>query len=250
MISTHLHLNAKFFGGATEDDLRNAAERCDGEERIAAIWRIPSDVASSAACASFPPALFLPCFWPHLAVLSPCLISGYCTGVSLFEGTTYFLTDKALHVLVDASVGGCLYRTGKDSGQVGLNEIKSIVVNNAASGLCAGFSPSTLDVQVPYGSPVANSGGSSDKSPGTFKMFVQNPDEARKLLMAAKNAFVGSSAGGSFAGGIIAPGSVQMAIAEKKSPGEKLVKLKELLDIGAVTQEEFDSKKKELLSRM
>jgi len=41
-----------------------------------------------------------------------------------------------------------------------------------------------------------------------------------------------------------------MAIAEKKSPGEKLVKLKELLDIGAVTQEEFDSKKKELLSRM
>ena len=81
-------------------------------------------------------------------------------------------------------------------------------------------------------------------------MFVQNPDEARKLLMAAKNAFVGSSAGGSFAGGIIAPGSVQMAIAEKKSPGEKLVKLKELLDIGAVTQEEFDSKKKELLSRM
>lgn len=84
MISTHLHLNAKFFGGATEDDLRNAAERCDGEERIAAIWRIPPDVASSAACASFPPALFLPCFWPHLAVLSPCLISGYCTGVSLF----------------------------------------------------------------------------------------------------------------------------------------------------------------------
>lgn len=143
-----------------------------------------------------------------------------------------------------------MYRTGKDSGQVGLNEIKSIVVNNAASGLCAGFSTSTLDVQVPYGSPVANSGGSSDKSPGTFKMFVQNPDEARKLLMAAKNAFVGSSAGGSFAGGIIAPGSVQMAIAEKKSPGEKLVKLKELLDIGAVTQEEFDSKKKELLSRM
>ena len=34
------------------------------------------------------------------------------------------------------------------------------------------------------------------------------------------------------------------------NPVEKIKQLKEMLDIGAITQEEFDAKKKEILSKM
>lgn len=77
------------------------------------------------------------------------------------------LTDRNVHVMIDASFGPCgqCYRTGTDWGTVGLNQVQSLVVNNASSGLlsccCA---VGSLNLGVPYGSPVANYGGGKLRS--------------------------------------------------------------------------------------
>jgi len=161
------HSRAKLLREATQDDLYKAAERCDPNETILAVWRVPKDSRGPAACSNFPVPLLLPCFWPHLCILSPICLLGYVAAKGVAEGTTYVLTDRNVHVMIDASFGPCgqCYRTGTDWGTVGLNQVQSLVVNNASSGLlsccCA---VGSLNLGVPYGSPVANYGGGKLRS--------------------------------------------------------------------------------------
>ena len=156
MSSLVRHAGAILRDGATEEDLRTCASKCDPNERILAVWRVPKEMIGRATrgsvCAT--PLLFMPCFWPHMVILSPFICAAYFAIENTLEGTTYFLTDKALHIVRDVDCCGGCYRSGNDYGSVALNEIKSIAVNNAASGACGCcYSFSSLDVGVPISSP-------------------------------------------------------------------------------------------------
>ena len=251
------HSRAKLLSEATHEDLVKAAERCDANETILAVWRVPKDSRGPAACSNFPAPLLLPCFWPHLCILSPVCLLGYVAAKGVAKGTTYVLTDRNVHVMIDASFGPCgqCYRTGTDWGTVGLNEVRSLVVNNASSGVfsccCAAGS---LNLGVPYGSPVANYGGGKRTLPSTLRMFIANPDEARALIQDAKAKYTGTNAGGGANVTMISPGGTAIpqmsAAAAEKSPAEKIADLKGLLDMGAIDQGEYDAKKRELLNQM
>lgn len=251
------HSRAKLLSEATQDDLYKAAERCDPNETILVVWRVPKESRGPAACSNFPVPLLLPCFWPHLCILSPICLLGYVAAKGVAEGTTYVLTDRNVHVMIDASFGPCgqCYRTGTDWGTVGLNQVQSLVVNNASSGLlsccCA---VGSLNLGVPYGSPVANYGGGKRSAPSTLRMYVDNPDEARALIQDAKAKYTGTSAGGDANVTMISPGGTAIpqmsAAAAEKSPAEKIADLKGLLDMGAIDAGEYDAKKRELLNQM
>ena len=106
-----------------------------------------------------------------------CLL-GYVAAKGVAKGTTYVLTDRNVHVMIDASFGPCgqCYRTGTNGGTVGLNEVKSLVVNNASSGVfscCCAMG--SLNLGVPYGSPVANYGGGKRTLPSRCEMFIAKP---------------------------------------------------------------------------
>lgn len=267
MSSVARHAGAKLRDGATEEDLRVCASKCDPNERILAVWRVPKEMIGPATRGSvcMSPLLFMPCFWPHLVILSPFLCAAYFGVESTLEGTTYFLTDKALHVVRDIDCCGGCYRSGNDYGSVALNQIMSIAVNNAASGACGCcYNFSSLDMGVPLSSPAANHVvGSKTSRAARLRMVISDVDEARSLVQQAKETFVGSAAGGAFAGGIIAPGSVHMSTAGDFSVGggggagggggsvaDKIMQLKMLLDAGAITSGEYEMKKRELLASM
>ena len=263
MSSLVRHAGAILRDGATEEDLRTCASKCDPNERILAVWRVPKEMIGRATrgsvCAT--PLLFMPCFWPHLVILSPFICAAYFAIENTLEGTTYFLTDKALHIVRDVDCCGGCYRSGNDYGSVALNEIKSIAVNNAASGACGCcYSFSSLDVGVPISSPAATLvAGTKHERAAQLRMFISDVNEARSLVQQAKENFLGSAAGGAFAGGIIAPGSVHMSMVGEGGVGagggggtaaDKIMQLKMLLDAGAITSGESEMKKRDLLASM
>lgn len=83
-----------------------------------------------------------------------------------------------------------------------------------------------------------------------YKVAV-SMEEAAKNEGGAMGSMVGAGAG--LGMGFAMPGMVQQSMpgsTNNESPMDKLKKLKELLDLGALTQEEFDEKKKELMNKM
>ena len=238
------HAGAILRDGATEEDLRTCASKCDPNERILAVWRVPKEMIGRATrgsvCAT--PLLFMPCFWPHMVILSPFICAAYFAIENTLEGTTYFLTDKALHIVRDVDCCGGCYRSGNDYGSVALNEIKSIAVNNAASGACGCcYSFSSLDVGVPISSPAATLvAGTKHERAAQLRMFISDVNEARSLVQQAKENFLGSAAGGAFAGGSSRRGPCTRGVGEgrRRSRGgggtaaDKIMQLKMLLDAG------------------
>ena len=58
-----LNSTAKLLSGATDEDLRVVTQKCAQDEKVIAVWRIPKEKQSTAACSMMPLALFyLPCF--------------------------------------------------------------------------------------------------------------------------------------------------------------------------------------------
>lgn len=83
-----------------------------------------------------------------------------------------------------------------------------------------------------------------------FNIVLKAPAD----VMALRNAWPKGQQGGFIAGsacvGFITqpvPGAVTMGV---EDPSQKIMKLKELLDAGALTQDEFDKKKAEILKKM
>ena len=107
---------------------------------------------------------------------------------ALLQGTTYVLTNKSLHVLVDAEIGPCgaCVQTGKDSSSMPLSEVGAIAVNAKGSGACVCCAFPALMVGTPLGSPMANWGAGKNRPASTLRMVINAPDEAAAMIRAAK----------------------------------------------------------------
>ena len=199
MSSLVRHAGAILRDGATEEDLRTCASKCDPRRTHSRrVARAEGDDRPRDARLGVrdPSAV-------HAVLLAP---HGHPVALhlrSLFRhrehprGTTYFLTDKALHIVRDVDCCGGCYRSGNDYGSVALNEIKSIAVNNAASGACGCcYSFSSLGVGVPISSPAAALvAGTKHERAAQLRMFISDVNEARSLVQQAKENFLGSAAG-------------------------------------------------------
>lgn len=262
MMGMAAHANAKLLSGATHDDLQKCARQVTApNESILAVWRVNEQDRSNAAYSIFPAPLLLPCFWPHLCVLSPCVCAAVSAQYAILKGTLYFLTNKNLGVIVDAAIGPCgvCMRTGVDSGSMPLTEIRSVGINAKGGGACLCCPFSALMVGTPLGSPLANFGGGKGRAASTLRMVVADPDEAAAMIRAAKDTCaLDAAAGGAMAmmqamqrqpGGMVPPvGMTAGAPATALDPAAKIMQLKGLLDAGAISQGEYDRKKVDLLA--
>ena len=100
---------------------------------------------------------------------------------------------------------------------------------------------------LPMGHPLAKlGGGNSNKHMPHTKMalLVDDPAQAATMIREAKDK--STTVPVTVAGAALMP----MQMERPEDPAEAIGKLKSLVDAGAITQEEFDSKKAELLSRM
>ena len=233
-----LNSTAKLLSGATDEDLRVVTQKCAQDEKVIAVWRIPKEKQSTAACSMMPLALFyLPCFWPHALILSPCLCAGYCAANASVKGTTYALTDRNFIRIADFDCYGC-YKSGSDSAATALSDIKAISVNAKASGCTACCSVDALHIGVPAGSPAANYGGRKHVPHSQIRCLMDDPENVRSMINSAKQN----------QNSLFAPET--QAMEASQTAAEKILGLKTLLDAGAITQSEYELKKGELLLAM
>ncbi|EOD15390.1 hypothetical protein EMIHUDRAFT_103350 [Emiliania huxleyi CCMP1516] len=111
---------------------------------------------------------------------------------------------------------------------------------------------STVIVSLPLGHPLATAGGqnSSEHRSGIpnmhMQMLVDNPQEVIQLLRSAKDALMSAPQQ------VVVTTAMPIAPMEMghDDPTEQLAKLKKLLDAGAITEEEYEEKRKPYVDRL
>mmetsp|Transcript_3741 Transcript_3741/g.5752 ORF Transcript_3741/g.5752 Transcript_3741/m.5752 type:complete len:264 (+) Transcript_3741:65-856(+) len=235
------------------------------DEEIIAVWCISPENIRATSLAPFAPALAMPCFWPQLCCLSPCIIAGYSATKEVCDGTIYVLGRKNLYRIVDAKVGGgsspcpCFgFTTGRDSAMQELSGIQGIVaVNSCGEGCCVQLRISHVSIGVPFGSPLANSGATKHQALNThFVMLVEEPEKAARVIREAKEQFNQPTEA------VVAVPVNAMVMERPSSAGvqnigndeddhvKKIRNLKTLLDEELITVEEYETKKAEILERI
>ena len=254
-------------GWHSEDDIQSAKSIIQSDEQIVAVWRCPDEDVNNVAC-SFNPAtklIVLPCFWPHLIICSPLMIAVHFGTKSMLRGTIHILTNRNFYRVVNAHSNCCA--TGLDSGQIALSDI-DVVMANEPGAFCnsGGFPISAVSLGVPYGSPMANAGGSKHRAHNQVMIPLGKATglatEAASIIRSTKDAATrsaGAVVGGQMLGGTSPPYDQNVPIVgasvvvqpmemERADPLEQIMKLKKLLDAGAIDQGEFDEKKAQLMS--
>ena len=104
-------------------------------------------------------------------------------------------------------------------------------------------------VSLPLGHPLATAGGqnsSEHRSGMHMQILVDNPQEVIQLLRSAKDALISAPQL------VVVTTAMPIAPMEmgRDDPTEQLAKLKKLLDAGAITEEEYEEKRKPYVDRL
>ena len=212
-------------------------------ETILAVWTISDENRENALNQPLA-VLALPCLWPPFLLCAPCIWSCMHDQNEAMKTAVYVLTDKRLYQSIDKPVGTA--RWWVDNGDVELKDINS--VEQDLPGPCDCDQQccpvKAVVLGLPMGHPLAKLGGSKYTPATKMVLLVDDPPQAATMIREAKDK--STTAPVTVAGTALTP----MQMERPEDPAEAIGKLKSLLDAGAITQEEFDGKKAELLSRM
>ena len=261
-------------GGVDGDPPQWAVDRAQAlvapGETILGIYTISEKNRTNATLQLMTPMLVLPCFWPHFCILSPCICACIVSSwVSL--GQVFIVTDKRIYRSVDE----CNEKTcstprrccgGRDSADAELSIITSMETVKGGALCCLQLFPTKRVVlRLPFGHPLANAGARKRTPNYLTVIYCDDPEAVMRLIRDAKDKASTAASAVVAPGmvtatvmaapvvqpGIVQPGIVQpMEMEREDDPMTQLKKLKELLDMGAITQAEFDEKKGPLLEKM
>jgi len=194
-----------------------------------------------------------PLFWPHLIIMSPCLAAQYFVAKAVAESLVYVLTNRRLYKSIDPKTGGAVCCSpGQDSGEVELTSITGLGIDLPGNAFGIKCCPTKQVVlSLPLGHALAERervgrGSHRHLALGSkMVMYVDNPQEVVSLIRSVKDAAPGVAPSI-----VVQAAPVQPMEIARDDPAEQIASLKKLLDAGALTQEEFDQKKTELLSRI
>ena len=65
-------------------------------------------IGNVTCCSSFGVFFFLPCFWPHLLILWPCLLAAKISSDRVIHNTFWVLTTTEIKVIVKSHHGCCI----------------------------------------------------------------------------------------------------------------------------------------------
>ena len=259
-------------GGVDGDPPQWAVDRAQAlvapGETILGIYTISEKNRTNATLQLMTPMLVLPCFWPHFCILSPCICA--CIGSSWVSlGQVFIVTDKRIYRSVDTEKTGWTPRCccgGRDSADAELSIITSMETVKGGALCCLQLFPTKQVVlRLPFGHPLANAGARKRIPNYLTVIYCDDPEAVMRLIRDAKDKASTAASAVVAPGmvtatvmaapvvqpGIVQPGIVQpMEMEREDDPMTQLKKLKELLDMGAITQAEFDEKKGPLLEKM
>ena len=233
-------------GGGAPDGPDWAVQRAQGlvssGETILAVWTI-SDENRKNALKSRLACLACPCFWPHAILCAPCICATLHSQNEAMKTIVYVLTNKRLYQSLEKPVAVVCCSQGIDNGDVELKDINSVGQDMPGMQCGQQCCPTKfVVVGLPMGHPLAKLGGTKHTPATKMALLVDDPPQAATMIREAKDA----STTAPVTVGVATP----MEMERPEDPAESIRKLKTLLDAGALTQDEFDAKKAELLSRL
>lgn len=228
--------------GPPTEAWKRAVELVGPGEEILAVYTISDENRRSMTNAMF---ICPPC----LLCCKPCCAPAY---EAMLASTIYIVTDRYLYRQVDSK--NRTFSTGNNSGQCLLSDISSIGTDRPPA--VFGMNPYPMNVVMiglPLGNVLADTGPSmGDGSnrmtmPTQMRMLVDEPEEVMRLIRAAKEKADANRFGG---GGGPVPVVMGADAHADETALDKIKKLSELRDAGAISDASFKAKKDELMRQV
>ena len=244
-------------------DQERAKQIVSKDERIIMTWKPTREQAADAVYGDHCKHVVNPCNWPFQLIGGPCIVACLRQQINRDMNTLVVLTDKKIYRQVDHQGGCCTAHV--PSGEVYLSEVHSVWAGRQRSdgqhidskSMCDACCPTMAFVTL--GLPPSHllaTTGATKRSPHNKTFILVGDDHkeataATKLILETKSGAMGAGAASAPLVDAVAVGpGTQTMERSGDGPLEKIEKLKGLLDIGALTQEEFDEKKAALMAQV
>jgi hypothetical protein len=212
---------------------------------------LENKVGRYACCRTVGPFLVLPCFWPHLLCLWPCLWSGATSVANAARSQYWILTEQELRIVTldhdRCFIPGC-FKSGVNCKAIPLENITDAGLDAIGTGW---MNKCAVDLPTIYVDTASSGSGSTAN--GVVK------HEATGLALANYEYFIRQILDGRDAhktGYRSGPSAMSMQRVDNdvyvggKSPAERIADIKELYESGILSQQEYDQKRKEIISSM
>lgn len=200
--------------------------------------------------------LFLPCFWPHMVLLSPCLCLSFCTNWSRFLCQYWILVDYELKVVemeydYCCCCPGCL-TSGQSVKTIPLENITDCGLQAQGSGLCnvLGAETPLLYVDTASYSPQSGQGGHEALGVG-----LADSEGMMDAILCQRDQILGrsgrrSSQGLSRRATYIEARASGAGKSRQSSNKSRLMELSDLRCQDLISKEEFERKRQQILDTL
>ena len=209
---------------------------------------LENKVGRYACCRSFGFFVFLPCFWPHLLIIWPCLWSAAAKVENAARSQYWILTEQELRIVsLDHDVcciAGCI-KSGVTCKAIPLENITDAglaAIGTGCINTCAVDLP-TIYVDTASSGMTANGVGheATGLALANYESFIRHILDGRDACKTGQRS---------------GPAAMSMQrvdntgyVGDKSSAG-RIADIKELHEAGILSQQEYDQKRKEIISSM
>jgi hypothetical protein len=196
-----------------------------------------------ACCRTFGPLLVLPCFWPHLLIIWPCLWSTAANIENTALSQYWILTEQELRIVSLDHDSCCIpgsAKSGVTCKTIPLENITDAGIDAIGKGC---LNKCAADLPTIYVDTASATVGheATGLALANYEYFIRQILDSRDAYKAAQRS---------------GPSTMSMVRADNvgyadgKLPAERIANITELLNTGILSQQEYDQKRKEIISSM
>jgi hypothetical protein len=238
---------------ATKHNLPEHVRQCAGLRGEVITWtQIDPDlehkVGRYACCRSFGPLVILPCFWPHLLVLWPCLWCAATKVENAARSQYWILTEQELRIVSldhdSCCIPGCV-NSGVTCKAIPLENITDAGLDAIGTGCINSCAVDLPTIYVDTASSGNTANGVGHEATG---LALANYESFIRQILDGRDAYKTGNRSG--------PAAMSMQRVDNagyvgdKSPAERIADIKELHESGILSQQEYDQKRKDIISSM
>ena len=200
-------------------------------------------------CASFGVFVFLPCFWPHLLIIWPCLLAVKLSADRVIRNTYWILTTTEIKVIVK-SHAGCCGTNGDQVKSIPLDTITDcgVMAKNTACCKCYEGVPTIYVDTASSGARSSEHSSSKHEAVGHglagYDWFMAEILARRETLKGHNNTPHHLSSSSS----PIVYAHAEMERGESSTVESRLQKIIELRNLGVLSEVEYEKKRQDIIA--
>jgi hypothetical protein len=214
------------------------------------------DISSIVFCQTCCPLLLLPCFWPHLIILSPCLCSGLSATKNAIFSTYWILTETELKIVIKSHDRCCFpncVKSGNILKTIPLENITDSGLVSKATGCVVGCTGDVPSIYIDTASSNGQAHEATALALAGQEWFIREILNRRDIVKQGRGMVAGVALPIDTSSYFAAPTLVPTAIAMERggtnprSAEERIKELANLREGGFLTNEQYEKKKQEII---